>query len=65
MLELVNRRMNLLEQMKENSVAILFAGVSKIASEDEGHPFVVNRNFYYFTNIEQEGSFFYLQVLTY
>jgi len=56
MLELVNRRMNLLEQMKENSVAILFAGVSKIASEDEGLPFVVNRNFYYFTNIEQEES---------
>jgi len=56
MLELVNRRMNLLEQMKENSAAILFAGVSKIASEDEGLPFVVNRNFYYFTNIEQEES---------
>ena len=56
MLELVNRRMNLLEQMKENSVAILFAGVPKIASEDEYLPFVVNRNFYYFTNIEQEES---------
>ena len=56
MLELVNRRMNLLESMKENSVAILFAGVAKIASEDETLPFVVNRNFYYFTNIEQEES---------
>ena len=56
MLELVNRRMNLLESMKENSIAILFAGVAKIASEDEALPFVVNRNFYYFTNIEQEES---------
>ena len=56
MLELVNRRMNLLESMKENSIAILFAGVAKIASEDETLPFVVNRNFYYFTNIEQEES---------
>ena len=56
MLELVNRRMNLLESMKENSIAIPFAGVAKIASEDETLPFVVNRNFYYFTNIEQEES---------
>ena len=56
MLELVNRRMNLLDQMKENSIAILFAGIPKIASEDEYLPFVVNRNFYYFTNIEQEES---------
>ena len=56
MLELVNRRENLFNVMKENSVAILFAGTPKIASEDEYLPFVVNRNFYYFTNIMQEES---------
>lgn len=56
MLELVNRRMNLLDSMKENSIAILFAGTPKIASEDEYLPFVVNRNFFYFTNIYQEES---------
>ena len=48
--------MNLLDSMKENSIAILFAGTPKIASEDEYLPFVVNRNFFYFTNIYQEES---------
>lgn len=56
MLELVNRRANLFEKMKENSVAIIFGGVAKTSSEDEFLPFVVNRNFYYLTNIEQEDS---------
>lgn len=56
MLELVNRRANLFEMMKENSVAIIFGGVAKVSSEDEFLPFVVNRNFYYLTNIEQEES---------
>lgn len=56
MLEFVNRRNNLLSKMKENSVAIIFAGVAKVASEDEFLPFVVNRNFYYLTNVQQEES---------
>ncbi len=49
-------RKNLLNKMKENSVAIIFSGVSKITSEDEFYPFVVNRNFFYLTGIEQENS---------
>lgn len=56
MSELYNRRCNFFAKMKENSVALLFAGVSKIASEDEAMPFVINKNFYYFTNIKQENS---------
>ena len=56
MLELENRRKKVFEQMKDNSVAILFSGVSKIASEDEQLPFCVNKNFYYLTNIKQEHS---------
>lgn len=42
--------------MRENSVAIIFSGVEKIASEDEAYPFVVNNSFFYLTNITQEHS---------
>lgn len=56
MLELENRRNNLLSKMKDFSIAIIFAGTSKISSEDEFLPFVVNRNFYYLTGVEQEES---------
>ena len=56
MYELESRRNKLFEQMKENSVAILFSGVSKVASEDEYFPFCVNKNFFYLTNIKQEHS---------
>ena len=44
------------EQMKDNSIAIFFSGVSKVASEDEYLPFCVNKNFFYLTNIKQEHS---------
>ena len=56
MLELESRRKKVFDQMKDNSVAIFFSGVSKIASEDEMLPFCVNKNFFYLTNIEQEHS---------
>lgn len=56
MLELDNRRKKVFDQMKDNSIALLFSGVSKIASEDEQLPFCVNKNFYYLTNIKQEHS---------
>ena len=56
MVELESRRKNVFEQMKDNSVAILFSGVSKVASEDEYLPFCANKNFFYLTNIKQEHS---------
>ena len=56
MIELENRRKKVFEQMKDNSVAIFFSGVSKVASEDEFLPFVANKNFFYLTNIKQEHS---------
>ena len=54
--ELENRRERLFNRMKENSVALLFAGKEKICSEDELYPFNVNRNFFYLTNIKQDNS---------
>ena len=56
MKEFAKRRENLFEALPDNSVAIIFSGVSKIASEDEYYPFVCNRNFFYLTGIEQENS---------
>ena len=56
MSEFENRRKKVFDQMKDNSVAIFFSSVSKIASEDEYLPFVVNKNFYYLTGIKQEHS---------
>lgn len=56
MIELENRRNKLFDLMKENSIAIIFAGTSKIATEDEYYPFVVNNCFYYLTEIQQENS---------
>ena len=56
MLELEIRRKKVFDQMKDNSIAIFFSGVSKIASEDECLPFCVNKNFFYLTNIQQEHS---------
>ena len=54
--ELENRREKLFSLMKENSVAIFFSGVGKIASEDEDLPFCINKNFFYLCEIEQEHS---------
>ena len=56
MKELELRRDNLFSLMRDNSVAIIFSGVSKIASEDSLYPFVVNNSFFYLTNIQQEHS---------
>ncbi len=54
--ELLERRNNLIDKMDHNSFAIIFGGVAKSRSEDENYPFSINRNFYYLTGIEQEGS---------
>ena len=56
MLELETRRKKVFDQMKDNSIAIFFSGVSKISSEDEMLPFTQNMKFFYLTNIKQEHS---------
>ncbi|MCQ2087129.1 MAG: aminopeptidase P N-terminal domain-containing protein [Bacilli bacterium] len=56
MSELSIRRQKLAEKMKENSIAVVFSGVSKISSEDEYYNFQVNNHFFYLTGIQQEHS---------
>ncbi len=50
------RRERLLDSLEDNSVAIIYSGVSKIRSEDDLYPFHANRHFFYLTGIEQENS---------
>lgn len=50
------RRENLIDSLEENSVALIYSGVSKIRSEDDFYPFHANRHFFYLTGIEQENS---------
>ena len=54
--EYVARREKLIETLDDGSLTIIFAGVRKKRSADENFDFVVNRNFYYLTGIEQENS---------
>ena len=54
--EYIERREKLIEKLDDGSLTIIFAGVGKKRSADENFDFVVNRNFYYLTGIEQENS---------
>ena len=48
-------REKLIEKIEDNSVIVLFAGNAPKKSGDENYPFTPNRNFYYFTGINEEG----------
>lgn len=54
--EYAERRQKFFDKMANNSVAVFYAGLSKKASADHDYPFVINKNFFYFTGIEQENS---------
>lgn len=48
-------REKLIEEVEDNSIIVLFAGNAPKKSGDENYPFTPNRNFYYFTGINEEG----------
>ena len=50
-----NNRRKLIEEVEDNSIIVLFAGNAPKKSGDENYPFTPNRNFYYFTGIDEEG----------
>ena len=50
-----NRR-RFLEQLEDDAVCVLFSGMPYRKSADSFYPFYGDRNFYYLTGIEQEGS---------
>jgi Xaa-Pro aminopeptidase len=54
--EYITRREKIFGQIMEQSIFILFSGGLIKSSADATFPFVVNKNFYYLTGIEQENS---------
>lgn len=51
-----NRRNAYLAQVEKKSISILFSGLAPHKSADSHYPFVVNRNFYYLTGIDQANT---------
>ena len=51
----IARRKQLLEDKKENTAVVIFAGSAPMKSQDEAYPFSVDRNFFYLTGIEREN----------
>lgn len=54
--EYKERRSKITAELEDFSVLVLFSGVAKIETADEEYSFSVNRNFYYLTGVDQEGS---------
>ncbi len=48
-------RAKIIDQLKPNSLAVLFSGKAIRSSADMYHHFVVNRNFFYLTGLEREN----------
>lgn len=51
-------RNQLLSQLDNNSLLVLYSGALKQVSADENYPFKVNMNFYYLTGINQEDVYY-------
>lgn len=56
--EMLSRREKLFAKMEDFSILVLFSGVEKKSSADATYNFVINKNFYYMTQIEQPDSMF-------
>lgn len=52
----LNNRARFFDELEDNTITVLFSGTSKKKSADQFFPFFANRNFFYLTGIEQEGS---------
>lgn len=54
------RRTNYLNQINNQSLSIFYSGHAQPKSNDQSFPFSVNRNFFYFTGINQENVALFL-----
>jgi len=60
---IIKRRNELLKENKKGSITVVFSGDLVKRSADSTYPFVVNRNFYYLTNCD-EDSLIYVYINT-
>lgn len=51
------RQLKVLNECREQSVTIIYSGTAPKKSNDQTYPFLVNRNFYYLTGIDQENVY--------
>ncbi|WP_373897428.1 aminopeptidase P family protein [Haloimpatiens sp. FM7315] len=51
----INKRKEVMKDMKDGSIVLLFAGRAPYKSADEIYRFTPNRNFYYLTGIDREN----------
>ena len=51
----IKNREKLFSNLKDNSVAVLFAGKAPVKRGDEYYPFSPDRNFYYVSGIDREN----------
>lgn len=51
------RQLNVLKACHEQSFVVLYSGTAPKKSNDQSYPFLVNRNFYYLTGIDQENVY--------
>ena len=54
----INRREKLIATLPNGCVALLFSGNKKIMSNDLYYPFVVDKNFYYLTGIDEDNCIY-------
>ncbi|MDR3173196.1 MAG: aminopeptidase P N-terminal domain-containing protein [Treponema sp.] len=54
--EQARRRQQLTEMTKDNSLTLLFSGLPKQKSLDQDFPFSVDRDFFYFTGLDEPGE---------
>jgi len=54
--QLIRRRQEIFKNLVDNSIAILHSGYAPFRTADECYEYVVNNNFYYLSNIDQEDS---------
>ena len=56
----IKRREKFVSTLPNGSIALLFSGLKKNISEDLDYPFVVNKNFYYLTGLNEDNCIYML-----
>ncbi|MTI49345.1 MAG: aminopeptidase P family protein [Firmicutes bacterium] len=51
----INNRKNIIDNLEDDSVLVLFSGSAPQRSADQGYKYTVNRNFYYLAGVEREN----------
>ena len=56
----IKRREKFISTLPDGCIALLFSGLKKNISEDLDYPFVVNKNYYYLTGLNEDNAIYML-----